>query len=66
MQSNAKHKFECYRGWGARNPENNMGLMINRNMTQEGNEINMESEKEQWWFETHKKNHWVNTQERLL
>jgi hypothetical protein len=29
MQSNAKHKFECYIGRGARNHENNMGLMKN-------------------------------------
>ncbi len=29
MQSNAKHKFECYIGRGARDHKNNMGLMKN-------------------------------------
>jgi hypothetical protein len=29
MQSNTKHKFECYKGQGARNFANNMVIMIN-------------------------------------
>jgi hypothetical protein len=30
MESKAKHKFECYKGQGARNRVNSMVIMINQ------------------------------------
>jgi hypothetical protein len=47
MQSNAKHKFECYKGQGAGNRMNSMVIVINPKIFVKKNKMNMELDKKE-------------------
>jgi hypothetical protein len=53
MQSNAKHKFECFKTQGVGKMTNGMQIKIDLITCQKMNGMNMESSRKQRQFDTH-------------